>query len=266
MLKLEKKGIKMNETSFTISGGGLRSIAGLGAIKYLKDNGYSISKISGTSGGSIIGFIYALGYSVEETLEILKGFKKKDIFIPTTKSLCRLDNLKRRLKEIAENKEFQKKFISCATDLKTGKPVYFISEIVDKEIMIDSVIASSSLIPFFPPVKIEDRLFIDGGYSDNLPNIVHSNEIFNVSVNVNNIPKEISLSVPAITKRLLLMIMNSNIRESAKRADIFVNVDSLTEMSLFDFEKIDFAFEQGYKKAEESFANMEYIENIEYFK
>jgi NTE family protein len=255
----------MKQFSFTISGGGLRSLAGLGALKYFEENYYDIVEISGTSGGSIISFLYALGYSPEEILDIFNNFNKYKIFIPTKKSLFNLNQLKNELIKLSKNRKFIRKFICCATDLKTGKPVYFSSEDLDIDILIMAVIASCSLIPFFPPVNINNRLFIDGGYSDNLPNIALSYNLENISINVNNISHELSLSPILLIKRLLLIIMNSNIKNSSQRADLYINIKALAHMNLFDFRKINFAYEEGYLAANyHSFENNRF-EKIEFF-
>jgi len=260
--------MKNKKITVSLSGGGLRSVAGLGAIKYLEDNGYVIKSISGTSGGAIISYLYGLGMEVEDILYFIRNFDKKKIFRPTIKSIFSLNELERKLKEETKlKKTFKKRIVICTTDLETGKPVYFDSEKVSKGKMIRAVIASSSIIPFFGAVKINDRYFVDGGYTDNLPNIVFEGER-NIAVNVNNVSKEISFSPIKLTTKLLLTVMNSNIKEAAKRADHFINVDTLSEMHLFEFKNMEFAYNEGYRLAKESFEldKKDDLFKIEYFK
>lgn len=59
-----------------LSGGGAKGIAHVGVIKALEDAGIPIDYITGTSMGSIIGGLYACGYTTDEMMDLLlsKGF------------------------------------------------------------------------------------------------------------------------------------------------------------------------------------------------
>lgn len=54
-----------------LSGGGAKGAAHIGVLKYLEEAGIPIDYISGTSMGSIVGGMYALGYSADEILNII---------------------------------------------------------------------------------------------------------------------------------------------------------------------------------------------------
>lgn len=247
----------MKKVTLTLSGGGLRSAASIGVINYLKENDYKVKAISGTSGGAIISLLYAYGLEQEEMLTFYKSISKWDIFQPTRYSLFSLKKLEEKINLAIKDKELKRELIVCATSFKTGEPKYFSSKNESKEILIKATIASSSLLPFFKPVEINGEYYIDGGYADNLPNIVFKEKqkkgIENVSVNVNNIPKEMSFKLNKVIKRVLLIVMSSNIRESSKRADKYINVDTLTDMNIFDFDKFYNAVDKGHEKAKETF-------------
>ena len=49
-----------------LSGGGIRGIAHAGAIKALEENNIKIDIIGGTSAGSMIASLYAVGYTPDE--------------------------------------------------------------------------------------------------------------------------------------------------------------------------------------------------------
>ena len=59
-----------------LSGGGAKGIAHIGVIKALEENNIPIDFVTGTSMGSIVGGLYACGYSPEEMMELIqsKGF------------------------------------------------------------------------------------------------------------------------------------------------------------------------------------------------
>ncbi|MBP3354272.1 MAG: patatin-like phospholipase family protein [Bacteroidales bacterium] len=56
-----------------MSGGGAKGIAHIGVIKALEENEIPIDYITGTSMGAIVGAFYAMGYTPEEMLEIVKS-------------------------------------------------------------------------------------------------------------------------------------------------------------------------------------------------
>ena len=59
------------KVGLVLSGGGAKGAAHIGVIKYLEQAGIPIDYIAGTSMGSIVGGMYALGYSSEEILNII---------------------------------------------------------------------------------------------------------------------------------------------------------------------------------------------------
>ena len=72
--------IRAQETAMTmerpkvglvLSGGGAKGAAHIGVLKYIEEAGIPIDYIAGTSMGSIIGGMYALGYSSTEILDII---------------------------------------------------------------------------------------------------------------------------------------------------------------------------------------------------
>ena len=55
-----------------LSGGGAKGIAHIGVIKALEENNIPIDFVTGTSMGSIVGGLYACGYSPEEMMELIQ--------------------------------------------------------------------------------------------------------------------------------------------------------------------------------------------------
>ena len=60
-----------------LSGGGIKGAAHIGVIKALEEKKIKIDYISGTSSGSIVASMYAMGYSTEEMYEIFKKYSKE---------------------------------------------------------------------------------------------------------------------------------------------------------------------------------------------
>lgn len=59
------------KVGLVLSGGGAKGAAHIGVIKYIEELGIPIDYIAGTSMGSIVGGMYALGYSSDEILDII---------------------------------------------------------------------------------------------------------------------------------------------------------------------------------------------------
>ena len=56
-----------------LSGGGAKGAAHIGVLKYIEEAGIPIDYVAGTSMGSIIGGMFALGYSSDEILDIISN-------------------------------------------------------------------------------------------------------------------------------------------------------------------------------------------------
>ena len=61
------------KVGLVLSGGGAKGAAHIGVIKYLEEIGIPIDYIAGTSMGSIVGGMYAIGYSSDEILNIISS-------------------------------------------------------------------------------------------------------------------------------------------------------------------------------------------------
>ena len=65
------------EIGLALSGGGIRGIAHAGVIKALEENDIKINYIGGTSAGSMVAALYAMGYSPDNIHTLFKRYAKK---------------------------------------------------------------------------------------------------------------------------------------------------------------------------------------------
>lgn len=65
--------ISAQKVGLVLSGGGAKGITHIGVIKALEENNIPIDYIAGTSMGAIVGSMYAMGYTIDEMIEILKS-------------------------------------------------------------------------------------------------------------------------------------------------------------------------------------------------
>ena len=59
-----------------LAGGGVKGAGHIGVIKALEENGIEVGYIGGTSIGSIVASLYAMGYTTDEMLKLFKYFAR----------------------------------------------------------------------------------------------------------------------------------------------------------------------------------------------
>ena len=60
-----------------LAGGGVKGAAHIGVLKVLEEEGISIKYVGGTSSGSIVASLYAMGFTADEIYKIFKKYCKK---------------------------------------------------------------------------------------------------------------------------------------------------------------------------------------------
>lgn len=61
------------KVGLVLGGGGAKGSAHIGVLKYLEENGIPVDYVVGTSMGSIMGGLYAMGYSADELEDLISG-------------------------------------------------------------------------------------------------------------------------------------------------------------------------------------------------
>ncbi|PWH84569.1 patatin [Algibacter marinivivus] len=189
------------KVGLVLSGGGAKGLAHIGVLKVIDSLGVKIDYVAGTSMGSIIGALYASGYSGKQLDSIFQNvdFDKiinddlprsstafserdnmekyavklpfNDFKIKLPSALSRGQNtyglLLKLLIHVNQVDDFSKlpiPFFCIATNIETGKQV-----ILDKGNLTQSIMASGALPSLFQPVTINDDILIDGGVVNNYP-------------------------------------------------------------------------------------------------
>lgn len=184
-----------------LSGGGAKGAAQLRVIKAIEEAGIPIDYIAGTSIGSIIGGLYAVGYSIDEIEELYTSMNWFDIFmdrnareeqlfankqkddaymfdvllstddISMPSGIVRGDKFMDQLNELLLGYQHIDSFdklpipFACVSyDMNTG------SEYVARGGSLSRAIRASMSIPgVFKPVRYNDMVLVDGGVYNNFP-------------------------------------------------------------------------------------------------
>ena len=144
-----------------LSGGGFRGMAHIGVLRALERRGLKPEFIAGTSAGSLVGALYASGKSLDE-IEALAGaiFWPKLLGTRGLADFCRA-HLPRTFSEL------QIPLSVVVTALPSRKPAVFESG------DLAAAIAASCAMPWlFRRVKINGRMYTDGGWGCVLPAVM----------------------------------------------------------------------------------------------
>ena len=76
---LSYRSVKRPRVALVLSGGGARAIAAIGVLRVLERNKIPVDLIVGTSMGSVIGGLYAMGYSTEQLQQIIDTTNWEDL-------------------------------------------------------------------------------------------------------------------------------------------------------------------------------------------
>jgi len=184
-----------------LSGGGAKGLAHIGILKSLEEAGITPDFITGTSMGSIMGGLYAIGYTADEIkhialeadwIQLLSNrcslnevvFEEKDYYnryinelnlngykLELPKGLIEGQKLSNLLSKLTSPVHSQNDFsqlpipYACvAADIETGLKV-----VLNSGSLARSMRASMAIPSIFTPVEINGQLLVDGGIVRNFP-------------------------------------------------------------------------------------------------
>ncbi len=154
---------KPAKIALVLGAGASKGFAHIGVLKVLESNKIPIHMIVGTSAGSFVGSLHAYGYNAFQLQKMSFSIEKGDILditIPDN-GFIKGEKLEEYINKKVKNtpiEKFRIPFYAVATDLQNGQEVVF-----GKGNTGIAVRASCSIPGIFKPVKISDRLYVDGG-------------------------------------------------------------------------------------------------------
>ena len=190
------------KVAVVLCGGGAMGTIHIGALKVLEEAGMPIDMVTGTSMGSIIGGMYAVGYDADDIESIVNSMdwgdilrdrlsmrnqtlaerEKQNIYLfdyrifldksqdTLAGGFIRGINVEKTLRhylrqpEDIDFKALPRPFGCIATDLKTDSEV-----VLDHGSLARSIRASMAVPGVFAPVRMDPYILVDGGTKNNFP-------------------------------------------------------------------------------------------------
>jgi NTE family protein len=154
---------KPAKIALVLGAGAAKGFAHIGVLKVLEANKIPIHLIVGTSVGSLVGSLYAYGYNAFQLQAMALALEKGDLIdliIPDNGFIQGL-KLAEYVNRAVKNTPLEKlniPFYAVATDIQNGQETVF-----GQGNSGSAVRASCSVPGVFRPVRIGDRLYVDGG-------------------------------------------------------------------------------------------------------
>ncbi|WP_188395347.1 patatin-like phospholipase family protein [Oxalicibacterium flavum] len=217
------------KVALVLGGGAARGFAHIGVIKALEAQGIVPDMVVGTSAGSVVGALYAAGnngFALQKMALAMDEAAISDWSVPffaRSSGVLKGDALQNYVNKAVGNQPIERlkmPFAAVATDLNSGAPIVFRRGNTGL-----AVRASSSVPGVFQPVRIGDRLYVDGGLVAPVP-VSFAREMgadFVIAVNISVEPEGqlASSSVDVLLQTFAIMGQRIN-RDELKGADIVI--------------------------------------------
>lgn len=260
-----------------LSGGGARGAAHVGVLKVLEEFRVPVDCITGTSMGSIVGGAFASGIPIddmEKTLASMStrllfrdlppreeravrlkrddatnlapveiGLRDGDVLLPQgAVSGVQLESVLRRLSKVRGFQRFDDlpiPFRAVATDLVTGRPV-----VLSQGELPSAMRASMSVPGAIQPLRLDSRLLVDGGLTNNLPvdvaRAMGADIVIAVNLGTPLLKPESLNSILGVTGQMVNILTEQNVQASLaslKPTDVLI-VPQLGDFSATDFDHL----------------------------
>ncbi|WP_298494456.1 patatin-like phospholipase family protein [uncultured Algibacter sp.] len=258
------------KVGLVLSGGGAKGLAHIGVLKVIDSLGVKIDYVAGTSMGSIIGALYASGYSGKQLDSIFQEIDFDNIIndnlprsstafsergnmekyavklpfnnfkITLPSALSRGHNtyslFSKLLLHVNQLNDFSKlpiPFFCIATNIETGKQV-----VLEHGNLTQSIMASGALPSLFQPVNINNDILIDGGVVNNYPidelRAKGMDIIIGVDVQDGLATREELTSAPQVLFQLNNFRTINDMKLKVKKTDVYIK-PNITDYNVVSF-------------------------------
>lgn len=155
--------------ALVLGGGAVRGFSHIGVIKTLEAHGIVPDMVVGTSAGSVVGALYAGGYSGFELQKVAFQLEQETIgdLVMPDRGFVKGEMLQNYINKALQNRPIERlnrPFAAVATELQSGEVMVFRRGNTGM-----AVRASSSIPGVFQPVSIGGKEYVDGGLVSPVP-------------------------------------------------------------------------------------------------
>lgn len=263
---------KNPRVGLVLSGGGAKGLAHIGVLKTLDSLGVRIDYVAGTSMGAVMGGLYATGYTGKQIDSIIsatdfdllitddvprksrtfyerKNAEKYALTLPFNNfkiqlpsSISRGQNvfnlLSKLTLDVSGVEDFSKlpiPFYCIATDMLTGKEV-----VLDRGNLAQAISASSALPTLYQPVRLDNKLLMDGGIVNNYPILGLESKDLDIIIGVDVQDDLLTINKLESASNILIQISNFRVAKEmvgkSKLTDIYIKPE-VSEYSLVSFKE-----------------------------
>jgi NTE family protein len=270
--------------ALALSGGGARGVAQIGVLRAFEENGIPLDVIVGTSMGSVIGGLYASGYTAKDLDSIIantdwdnllsldRETNRRELFIDQkiTEDKAIFSLRLKGLTPIIPNSIYTgEKLANYLNLMSIQAPIHTYDEfsklkynfaavctdlvtgepvIFNKGSLSEAMRASSSVSFLLPPVKIDSLILVDGGLIANIPSQIASKMgDYTIAVNTTSaLRTSDELQYPwQIADQIVSIPMRLINEAQMKIADFVINPE--INKTANDFANLDSLVYEGYR-------------------
>lgn len=247
------------KVAVVLGGGSARGFSHIGLLKALEEEGIPIDYIVGTSMGSVVAGLYAAGFSASNLEYMVTHVNIPEMFVPTIPpkgGFLSTERFKTFIDVLTDNAQMESlpiPFYTVVINLLTGE-----EETLSTGPLSTGIVASMSIPAMFPPVRIGDDYYVDGGMKSLVP-VEVARDVgadFVIAVDVrrqlDNINHDTILSNVQLT---LLFLLATDTPEDLALADYVITPD-VAHDSYMDYDRSSYFIQVGYEAAKASAAEI----------
>ncbi|CAA7194791.1 patatin-like phospholipase family protein [Chryseobacterium potabilaquae] len=233
----------------TLSGGGMRGVAHIAVLTALEEYDLKPDIISGTSAGAIVGAFYSYGKTPEEMMDIIKQttFLSRSYLRLSKNGIFSSNFILKLFKDHFPEDDFR--ILKIPVYVAATEMTHGIIDFFSEGELFAPLLASSSVPFILSPVRIGEKVYIDGGVLDNLPiePIMDQCDIL-IASHVNSISYDSfqSMSLMKEFDRILHLAIGKSVYSKAKYCNIFLDPPKMNRFSIFNKKFLDHMFQEVY--------------------
>lgn len=276
------------KVGLVLEGGGALGLAHIGVLQWMEEHRVPVDYIAGTSMGGLAGGFYATGMDVRELRELVTGIDWNGVLGGETEFAYL--SFRRKEDRVAYPTAFEfglRHGLAFPGGFNSGQQVGLIldrialpysnlksfddlptpfrcvsTELTERQMHVfqdgplsDALRATMSIPGFFTPVRLNGKVYVDGGLLDNLPTDVAkemgAEKIIAVHLETAPLNPETPMSSFTVLGESIATVVATNERRGMKLADTLVRVD-LGRFTSISFDQADALIAKGYEAAQQN--------------